>query len=185
MKASVMATEMLKFWAVTPSRFMVMKCRTSGWSTRSTPMLAPRRVPPCLTASVPASMTFRKETGPEAMPWVLRTKLPAGRMREKSKPVPPPSLWTRAAFFTVSKMPSSESSMGRTKQAERHICRPAPVRVGELGMKSLRIMAWKKFSSQSFLSASLFSAWAMKRETRRKSSEGLLSTRVPFSSFLK
>ena len=29
-------------------------------------MLAPRRVPPCLTASVAASMTLRKETGPEA-----------------------------------------------------------------------------------------------------------------------
>ncbi len=148
-------------------------------------MLAPRRVPPCLTASVPASMTFKNETGPEAMPWVLRTKLPAGRILEKSKPVPPPSLWTRAAFFTVSKIPSSESSMGRTKQAERHICLSAPVKVGELGMKSFCIMAWKNFSSQNFLSASFFSALAMKRETRRNNSEGLVSSSVPFSSFLK
>jgi hypothetical protein len=37
---------------------------------------------------------------------------------EKEKPVPPPLLWIRAVFFTVSKIDSIESSTGRTKQAE-------------------------------------------------------------------
>ena len=138
-------------------------------------MLAPRRVPPCLTASVAASMTLRKETGPEAMPWVLRTKLPRGRSALKSKPVPPPSLWTRAAFLTVSKMETIESSMGRTKQALRHMPRPAPVRVGLLGRKSRAIMTLKKASAQRSRSAASFSAPATNAATRRKRSDGDLS----------
>ena len=55
-------------------------------------MLAPRRVPPCLMASVAASKTFMKETGPLATPIVLCTRSEAGRRREKAKPVPPPDL---------------------------------------------------------------------------------------------
>ena len=31
-------------------------------------MFAPRRVPPCFTASVLASYSFMKETGPDAVP---------------------------------------------------------------------------------------------------------------------
>ncbi len=160
MKASVTATEMLKFATEAPSSFIWMNSSMSGWSTRRMPMLAPRRVPPCLTASVAASMTLRKDTGPEATPWVLRTKLPLGRRREKSKPVPPPSLWTRAAFLTVSKMDSRESSMGRTKQADRHMPRPAPVRVGLLGRKSRAFMARRKRSAQALRPALVFSAVA-------------------------
>ncbi len=124
-------------------------------------MLAPRRVPPCLTASVAASMTLRKDRGPEATPCVLWTKLPAGRSWLKSNPVPPPSLWTSAAFFTVSKMETMESSKGRTKQALRHMSRPAPVRVGELGMKSRDSMASKNLRAQARSSALVLSAEAM------------------------
>jgi len=105
-------------------------------------------------------MTLRNETGPEATPWVLRTKLPLGRRGLKSKPVPPPSLWTRAAFLTVSKIESSESSIGRTKQAERHMPRPAPVRVGLLGRKSRPAMARRKSSAYFLRSALVFSAEA-------------------------
>ena len=56
------------------------------------PMFAPRRVPPCLMASVAALYTFMKLTGPDATPPLERTADPSGRRREKEKPVPPP-LW--------------------------------------------------------------------------------------------
>ena len=89
MKASVTATEMLKL-VMPPSSLQSMNSRMSGWSTRSTPMLAPRRVPPCFTASVAALKTRRNETGPEARPPVERTMSFRGRSRENAKPVPPP-----------------------------------------------------------------------------------------------
>jgi hypothetical protein len=53
-------------------------------------MFAPRRVPPCLTASVLASYSFMKLTGPLATPVVERTIEPCPRKRENEKPVPPP-----------------------------------------------------------------------------------------------
>ncbi len=55
-------------------------------------MLAPRRVPPCLTCSVAVLKIFMKEMGPEAMPPVVPTMEFLGRSREKEKPVPPPDL---------------------------------------------------------------------------------------------
>ncbi len=60
-------------------------------------MLAPRRVPPCLTASVAPLKTRRKLTGPLALPPVECTSVSLGRRREKAKPVPPPLLWMMAA----------------------------------------------------------------------------------------
>ena len=92
MKASVTATEMLKLVILVVSSLQVMNSRMSGWSTRRMPMLAPRRVPPCLTTSVEASNRLMKETGPEATPMVERTMSFLGRSREKLKPVPPPAL---------------------------------------------------------------------------------------------
>ena len=64
MKASVTATEMLKLLSLASSCLAVMKSRMSGWSTRMMPMLAPRRVPPCLIVSVAASKTLMNESGP-------------------------------------------------------------------------------------------------------------------------
>ena len=90
MNASVTATEMLKFVTWVRSSLQVMNSRMSGWSTRRMPILAPRRVPPCLTTSVDASYSFMKETGPEATPIVERTTSFLGRNRENEKPVPPP-----------------------------------------------------------------------------------------------
>ena len=65
-------------------------------------MLAPRRVPPCLTTSVDASNRLMKETGPDATPMVVRTMSFLGRSREKPKPVPPPHWWTSAMARSVS-----------------------------------------------------------------------------------
>ncbi len=45
--------------------------------------------------------------------------------------------------MTVENIPSSESSIGRTKQADRHIFLSAPVKVGELGIKSFSIITLK------------------------------------------
>ena len=113
MNCSVAATEMLKL-VIPPSSLHSMNSRTSGWSTRRMPMLAPRRVPPCFTASVAALKTRRNETGPDARPPVDATSVSFGRSREKANPVPPPLLWMIAASFTASKILSIESSTGRT-----------------------------------------------------------------------
>ncbi len=65
-------------------------------------MLAPRRVPPCLTASVEASYTSMKLTGPLATPIDDLTTSPAGRRRLNPKPVPPPDWWMSAMSRRVS-----------------------------------------------------------------------------------
>ena len=79
--------------------------------------MAPRLVPPCLTASVAALNTLINETGPDETPIVDFTTLFLGLNLENEKPVPPPDLWIRAVFFIVSKMPSKLSSTGKTKHA--------------------------------------------------------------------
>src|SRR6056297_863598 len=100
------------------------------------PIFAPRRVPPCLTCSVAVLKIFKNDIGPEAIPPVEPTRLFWGRSREKENPVPPPDLWIKAAFLMASKIPSMESSTGKTKQAAscpRSV--PAFINVGELGKK--------------------------------------------------
>ena len=113
MKRSVAATEMLKF-TMPPSSLHSMNSRMSGWSIRRMPMLAPRRVPPCFTASVAPLKTRRNDTGPDALPPVEVTTASFWRRREKAKPVPPPDLWMMAADLTASKISSIESPTGRT-----------------------------------------------------------------------
>ena len=78
------------------------------------PILAPRRVPPCFTASVALLKTFRNDTGPDARPPVDATRSSFGRRRENAKPVPPPDLWMIAAALTESKISSIESPTGST-----------------------------------------------------------------------
>ncbi len=132
-----MATLILKLVISALFCLQVIKSRISGWSTLRIPILAPLRVPPCLTASVAALNTFIKLTGPEATPPVDLTLDPLGLNLEKEKPVPPPLLWINAAFFTLSKIPSIVSSTGRTKHADN--CPrglPAFMSVGELGRNS-------------------------------------------------
>ena len=77
-------------------------------------MFAPRRIPPCTTASVAALNTRRKDTGPEARPPVERTRSFFGRRRENANPVPPPDWWMMAAAFTESKISGMESPTGST-----------------------------------------------------------------------
>src|SRR3982074_3391183 len=67
MKESAPATEMLRFVTWVRSSLQAMNSITSGWSTRRMPMFAPRRVPPCFTASVLASYSFMNEIGPRAL----------------------------------------------------------------------------------------------------------------------
>ena len=117
MNASVTATDRLKLRIRVGSSLIAMNSRMSGWSTRSMPMLAPRRVPPCLIASVATSNTCISDTGPEAVPPVEATRSPAGRSRENEKPVPPPVFWISAAQRTASNTPVVESSTGTTKHA--------------------------------------------------------------------
>ena len=138
MNSSVIATEMLKFVNLDVSFLHSIKFMISGWSTLMIPMFAPLLTPPCLMVSVAALKTDMKEIGPLAVPAVDWTLEPDGLRLEKSKPVPPPDLWISAASLTALKMPSIESSTGRTKQALRFgSSRPAFIRVGEFGMKSL------------------------------------------------
>src|SRR5256712_5601719 len=63
MNVSVTATLMLKLVISFVSVLQVMNSRMSGWSTRRMPMLAPRRVPPCLMCSVDWLYTFMNDTG--------------------------------------------------------------------------------------------------------------------------
>ena len=92
MKLSVTPADMLKL-ANFPSLVLhSMNSIISGWSTRRMAILAPRRVPPCLTVSVALLNTCMKDTGPEAVPAVERTLLFLGRRRENENPVPPPLL---------------------------------------------------------------------------------------------
>jgi hypothetical protein len=94
-----------------------MNSSMSGGSTLSTPMLAPRRLPPCRICSVAQSKMRMKETGPEAIPPVEATRSLFGRRRERENPVPPPDYWMSAASFSDSKMSAKLSSTGSTKQA--------------------------------------------------------------------
>ena len=134
-KSSVMATEILKLLSLLLSSLQVMKCIISGWSIRSIPIFAPRRVPPCFIASVAESNTVIKDIGPDDMPEVEPTISPDGLSLENEKPVPPPLLWIKAVCFTASNMLSIESSTGSTKHAES-CCNslPAFMRVGEFGI---------------------------------------------------
>ena len=80
-------------------------------------MLAPRRVPPCLMASVALLKTSMNGSGPDAALCVEATRSPAGRSRENANPVPPPVIWITAAHFTASKISCIESPTGTTKHA--------------------------------------------------------------------
>ena len=119
-------------------------------------MLAPRRVPPCLTTSVAVSNARMKLTGPEATPPVEPTTAPSGLSRLKENPVPPPLLWISAVRLTPSNMSSRESSTGSTKQAEScWSSLPAFMSVGELGRTSRLLItransAWVWARSSSF-----------------------------------
>jgi hypothetical protein len=176
MNASVTLTEVLKLASAPPARFAPTNSRMSGCSAPSAPMLAPRRLPPCLMFSVAQSKILMNDTGPEASPPVEATTSPRGRSRENEKPVPPPVRCTSAMLFSAPKMLSIVSSTGSTKQAEScPSAVPAFMSVGLLGRNSPPASsAWKRCAQceRSFASAS-----ATARATRSKSCAGVSITR--------
>ena len=105
-------------------------------------MLAPSRLPPCVTSDETDDRCRRTATGPQAVPWVLLMGDPLGRICERAKPVPPPNFWTMAASLAELMIPSMLSSSPMTKQADRVPCFvPAFMRVGEFGTNSRFFMA--------------------------------------------
>ncbi len=111
-----------------------------------------------------------------------------GRSRLKENPVPPPDWWIFAIAPSVRKMPSMESSTGRTKHAASW---PSPVpafmSAGEFGRNSREASASKNSRSMRAASASpphASSAPATARATRRNISLGVSHTR-PSSSRLR
>ncbi len=85
-------------------------------------------------ASVVCEKTRQKLIGPGVVPPLEATRSPAGLNLSNEKPVPPPDFWMRAVCFTVSKISSMLSPIGRTKHA---LSIPpglfAFISVGELG----------------------------------------------------
>ena len=164
-----MPTEILKLVIWFSLVLQVTKSSTSGWSTRRTAILAPRRVPPWAISPKAWSYTRRNPTGPVAWPAELFTSDPLGRRREKENPLPPPVCWIRAASRRVWKIPAESlpmsSVMGSTKQAAS--CPsgvPAPVKVGEFGKEFLagqqfEIFDGSRISISSFHSASTLATW--------------------------
>ena len=67
-----------------PSFLALMNSSTSGWSTRITPICAPRREPADSSVSHDLSKTRMYDTGPEARDSVPLTSAPRGRIVEKS-----------------------------------------------------------------------------------------------------
>ncbi|MGC4114750.1 MAG: hypothetical protein QM765_09100 [Myxococcales bacterium] len=136
MNSSVKATERLKLVSCPGAPLARMKASTSGWSTRSTPMLAPWRIESGRSTSVARWKRSRKATGPgscapaaSGVPWAPRG--------EKSKPVPPPLVCTSAAQRKASKTPATEPSTGSTKHAASWPpAIPALRSAGELGRNS-------------------------------------------------
>jgi hypothetical protein len=97
-------------------------------------MFAPLRNAPWVIESEVLENTSMNCSGPAPWPPELTTRSPAGRRREKLKPVPPPAFWMSAVALTASKMPSTESSTGSTKHADSIPSRrPAFVRHGLFG----------------------------------------------------
>ncbi|OIQ83680.1 hypothetical protein GALL_345020 [mine drainage metagenome] len=72
MKASLTPTDRLKFLNA-PASLAWMKASMSGWSMRSTPICAPRRLPADSTVSHEASNTRMNDSGPLACERVLLT----------------------------------------------------------------------------------------------------------------
>ena len=94
----------------------------------------------------------------------------------------------RAAFFTVSKISTMLSPMGRTKQAESWPRgRPAFIRVGELGRKRRLVISSKNSSDRPRMLACwlYFPSAAATASATRRNICSTVSTGLPFSSFAR
>src|SRR4051794_11049337 len=95
-----------------------MKSRMSGWSTSSTTILAARRVlPPDLIVPAHASAPRMNETGPDAVPPLVRGSIEP-RMFERLIPEPDPPRKMLPSLVFQSRIESMLSSTLRMKQAE-------------------------------------------------------------------
>src|SRR3569833_1884465 len=120
------------------SRALVsMNSSMSGWSTSRTTIFAARRVaPPDLMVPAEASAPRMKETGPDAVPPLLRSSLDE-RMRERLRPAPEPPLKMNPSSLYQLRIESIESSTDRMKQAETCCGDGVPTlnQTGELKLK--------------------------------------------------
>ena len=175
MKASVTRTERLKLRSRAGSRFASMKSRTSGWSMRRQPIIAPRRAPADWTVRHIASQQSMKDRGPDASAPTPFTAAPLGRMVEKSMPTPPPCCMVSAASFRCWKMPPRLSgTVPITKQLNRVTARPvpAPARIRPAGMKVRVSIASAKRCSHTLRWAGFSlaaTAWATRAAVAEKS----------------
>src|SRR3954470_16537148 len=141
MNSSLTRTELLAFWYWTlvmsrpprsmsnpasrrarilfSSRALVsMNSSMSGWSTSRTTIFAARRVaPPDLIVPADASAPRMNETGPDAVPPLLRSSFDE-RIRERLMPDPEPPRKMRPSRVFKSRMDSIVSCTLRMKQAE-------------------------------------------------------------------
>src|SRR3954452_1617690 len=115
-----------------------MNSRTSGWSTSSTTIFAARRVPPPdLIEPAHASAPRMNETGPEAVPPLLRGSFEP-RIFERLIPDPEPPRKIIPSFVFHSRIDSMSSSTERMKQADIWFfwlssgCQPQLNQTGEL-----------------------------------------------------
>src|SRR5512147_1704262 len=95
-----------------------MNSITSGWSALRMTIFAARRVlPPDLMTPANASYPFMNETGPEAVPPLVRPSREE-RSVERLEPVPEPHLKRRPSVFARSRIDSMVSSTELMKHAE-------------------------------------------------------------------
>src|SRR3954451_22040058 len=149
MNSSVRRTELLAFWywiEVKPSPSIdmskpasrralafssslalhQMNSRMSGWSTSRTTIFAARRVlPPDLIVPAQESAPRMKETGPEAVPPLLRGSIEP-RMLERLMPDPEPPRKILPSLVFQSRIESIVSSTLRMKQALHCGCSSKP-----------------------------------------------------------
>ena len=142
-------------------------------------MLAPRRLPPCLTASVAISKTFMNEIGPDAVPPVEATMSPGGPEAGEREPGPSSGLMDyRCELHRIEDL--FDGVAHRDDEACGQLLHrvPAFMIVGELGRNSSdRIMRWNSCASAS-ASRSLWkwSTEAMLRAIRQNMSSGVSMT---------
>src|SRR4030042_5110798 len=85
-------------------------------------------------------------TGPQARPEVVATKSPFGRILPKEKPTPPPFFLRIEDSLTTSKIPSTLSGIGKTKQLANWLLTvPALASVLPPGKKRISAINLKNF----------------------------------------
>ena len=111
----------------------------SGWSSRSVPIMAPRRVPAEVTVPHIAFIWSMNGITPDDTDPVRLTMAPLGRTVDQSVPTPPPCCIVNAASDVARWMPGIEScTISLTKQLVSVTARsrPAPALIRPAGIKN-------------------------------------------------